>query len=64
MGYYYWATHTNIIYLQFLERQFQPLTEDLRVCFGGGLALQNVRRAVVFLEGVPELDLAGAVPLS
>lgn len=65
---YIWATTAVYsivcIYLQFFEGQFQPLTKGLRVRLGGGLALQYVRRAVVLLEGVPKLDLAGAVTLS
>lgn len=50
-------------YLQLLEGQLQPLSERFGVGFSGGLALQDVRRPLVLLEGMPELDLASAVPL-
>lgn len=59
-----WSAGRLYTCLQFLERQLQPLTEDLCVRLSGGLALEYVRRAVVLLEGVPELDFARAVPLS
>lgn len=52
-----------IPHLQLLEGQLQPLAEHFRVGFGAGLALQNKRRPLVLLKGMPELDLASSIPL-